>query len=456
MPRKKEIPNKPRFSFAASRAYELLVELDICSFPVDPKYIISQFSNWQLAGYLELQIKTGHEDPLNIRREQAEAKTIKIRADNDYLIVYDEQVQNSSRIRWTLAHEIGHIVLGHLDHFEATALNRRGLSKKAYGVLEVEAHWFAAELLSPKPILKLFQFEDCPDLVSLMCDISKEAAEKRLAQLAKRDYGYVEAQGKLIRNFYSYCSTRGYLASIFNTANRYQNSRIYPDLCKHSRVCYHCNAFIEESGQRFCHICGCAVPAADRYSPLKVSEGFFYIGYDFMYEGKYFPEIQTSNDNRVLFCPVCKNHEFSDNTEYCRICGTTLYNKCKSENKTISGYCRYCPDCGAKAEFKELYDSFQGKVSRENFISSHIDLDDYIDYEYWDYICMTIMAWEKNANLFTALADSSAFRDGDDIVVLVKTDNESNIVNSNLEVILHCLQRHGFTSVKNVRCFSVL
>ena len=69
---------------------------------------------------------------------------------------------------------------------------------------------------------------------------------------------------------------------------------------------------------------------------------------------------------------------------------------------------------------------------------------------------MTIMAWEKNANLFTALADSSAFRDGDDIVVLVKTDNESNIVNSNLEVILHCLQRRGFTSVKNVRCFSVL
>ena len=117
---------------------------------------------------------------------------------------------------------------------------------------------------------------------------------------------------------------------------------------------------------------------------------------------------------------------------------------------------RYCPDCGAKAKFKELYDSFQGKVSRENFISSHIDLDDYIDYEYWDYICMTIMAWEKNVNLFTALANSSAFRDGDDIVVLVKTATESNIVNSSIEVILKCLQRHGYASVKNVRCFSVL
>ena len=69
---------------------------------------------------------------------------------------------------------------------------------------------------------------------------------------------------------------------------------------------------------------------------------------------------------------------------------------------------------------------------------------------------MTIRAWEKNANLFTALADSSAFRDGHDIVVLVKTDTESNIVNSNLEVILQCIQRHGYASVETVRCFSVL
>ena len=456
MPRKKEIPNKPRFNLAASRAYELLVELDICSFPVDPRYIISKFHNWHLASYLELQINTDQEDPLNLRREKAEAKTVKNRADNDYLIVYDEQVDNISRIRWTLAHEIGHIALGHLDHFEATALNRRGLSQKAYGVLEVEAHWFAAELLSPKPIMKLFQFEDCPDLVSLMCDISKKAAEKRLTQLAKNDYGSFDTQDKLFRNFYSYCSTRGYLDSIFKTANRYQSSRIYPDLCKHSRVCYHCNAFIEESCQRYCHICGGEVPAVDRYSPLKISEGYFYIGYDFLYEGKYYPEIETRNDNRVLFCPICKNHEFSDETNYCRICGTSLYNRCKNENKVIDGYCRYCPDCGAKAEFKELYDVFQGSVSREDFINSHIDLDDYIDYEYWDFIRMTIIAWEKNANLFTALANSSAFRDGLEIVVLVKTDNESTIVNSNLDVILQCIQRHGYASVENVRCFSVL
>ena len=61
---------------------------------------------------------TGKEDPLNIDREGAEAKTEVVRGGSDFLIVYDERIGYDKRIRWTIAHEIGHIVLGHLIDFD--------------------------------------------------------------------------------------------------------------------------------------------------------------------------------------------------------------------------------------------------------------------------------------------------------------------------------------------------
>ena len=72
-----------------------------------------------------------------------------------YYIVYDDVTVNSSdRIAWTIMHEIGHIILGHLVEFSETALNRGGITSKQYGVLEIEAHYFAAEFLMDRILLK--------------------------------------------------------------------------------------------------------------------------------------------------------------------------------------------------------------------------------------------------------------------------------------------------------------
>lgn len=456
MLRKSEIPDKPRFSLASSRAYELLIELDICSFPVEPRKIIKHFSNWFLTGYLELKHNTGDNDPLSLKKEQAEAKTVKIRNTDEYLIIYDEQVNNESRIRWTLAHEIGHIVLGHLDHFEFTALNRRGLSKKEYSVLEVEAHWFAAELLSPKPIMKRFSFGDSSDGISLICDISKEASKKRFTQIKYEDYGYFTNADKLLRNFYHHISSKGYLDAIFETASRYQGTHIYPDLCKYCRVCSNCNAFIDEEDEKFCHICGAAIPDIYCYSPIKFQKGTFHIGWDFMLKGKYYRDIETNDNKRLVFCPICKNHEFSDEAQHCRICGTPLFNRCKKEDKILDASYRHCPDCGSETEYKELYNSLPQKANLDSFIDLPIDLDDYIEYEYWDFLQMVIGYWEKNIDLFIALANSSAFRDGTDFVILVNNKMELDIVNAGRDVISNSLQKYGNAVIEKVRCYSVI
>lgn len=64
--------------------------------------------------------------------------------DDDYIVSLScPQESMTDRDRFTLAHELGHLFLGHVDRHEV--LYRRGANK-----LEYEANEFAAELLMPR------------------------------------------------------------------------------------------------------------------------------------------------------------------------------------------------------------------------------------------------------------------------------------------------------------------
>lgn len=210
MQKRKRIPDKPRYRRTTQRAYQLLAELGICSFPVDPVEIIKRFPNWHLCGWMELKNSTGEKDPLYLDREDAEAKTEVIRGGSDFLIVYDERIGYDKRIRWTIAHEIGHIVLGHLIDFDKTALNRGGLTENEYKVLEAEAHYFACELLSPKTIIRRFrQLIGDANGIAALCDISYDAAVIRIKELARLDFDYYEPENAILRNFFGYLELHG-------------------------------------------------------------------------------------------------------------------------------------------------------------------------------------------------------------------------------------------------------
>lgn len=78
-------------------------------------------------------------------------------------------------IRWTVAHELGHDLLGHLrDH---TTGEIAAASEEAYKILESEADACAAELLAPKCILYALGARDVED-IRRRCQISKQAAGK--------------------------------------------------------------------------------------------------------------------------------------------------------------------------------------------------------------------------------------------------------------------------------------
>lgn len=98
-------------------------------------------------------------------------------APSQYLLVYRDDI-SFERLRWTLAHEIGHIVLGHL-------LRPRDSQREA--VFEEEANYFAKELLMPLPVLAMIGARSVAD-ISRVCGVSYEAAQIRARDFERYDW----------------------------------------------------------------------------------------------------------------------------------------------------------------------------------------------------------------------------------------------------------------------------
>lgn len=200
---RKKIPTSPNFARAQQAAYALLVECGAHTLPIDPLALIKSLDlPIHALSYQELRANTDCADPLNLRKEHVEAKTLKLRGSSPYMIVYDAE-SPERRLRWTIAHELGHILLGHLTEYEDTALHLGGLSESAYQVLEVEAHWFAGILLAPHALLAAYGITDRWDIERL-CHISDEAARKCASYVRRTSKLRSREEQLIIRNFYRF------------------------------------------------------------------------------------------------------------------------------------------------------------------------------------------------------------------------------------------------------------
>ena len=98
--------------------------------------------------------------------------------ENGWQIVYRDS-ENRGRTRFTIAHELGHILLGHelsdsRGHYR-TASDRREPAEK-------QADEFAARLLAPACVLWALELYD-PAEIMRVCDISAEAAGYRAERM---------------------------------------------------------------------------------------------------------------------------------------------------------------------------------------------------------------------------------------------------------------------------------
>lgn len=89
------------------------------------------------------------------------------------------------RSRFTIAHELGHILLGHVGKYELVKRE----PAPSDNPMEQEANVFASRLLAPACVLWGCKVQSAEDIARL-CDISLTAAEyrwTRMQQLYRRD-----------------------------------------------------------------------------------------------------------------------------------------------------------------------------------------------------------------------------------------------------------------------------
>ena len=98
-----------------------------------------------------------------------------ILGNNNYLVLYNAEINYWEHLNWTLAHEIGHIYLGHTKDEELE---------------EIEAHFFAAQLFMPEYSLFMMSREHGRlyvwDLVEIF-GVSPEAARRRLKTMNNKN-----------------------------------------------------------------------------------------------------------------------------------------------------------------------------------------------------------------------------------------------------------------------------
>lgn len=158
-------------------AWKIILDMDFTELPIKVSAICRK---------LGIQVRSYEKAKKLLERHQLEYKTLEIDGftlgiDGRYTILFNEHC-SIQRNRFTVAHELGHILLGHVpkDGIHITAINREPSSKD--NPLEQQANVFASRLMAPLCVLKSLRINDAKDIARL-CDISETAAQFRFNRL---------------------------------------------------------------------------------------------------------------------------------------------------------------------------------------------------------------------------------------------------------------------------------
>ena len=242
------------------------------------------------------------------------------------MILYNE-ARPETRIRFSLAHELGHIVLGHLNN-ERTEISRGGVDDPTYYALEGAANTFAGNLLAPPILIDDF-------LAGAEFDVERISTRFNISPSAAKDYRAED---------YRYWKTLN--------PSKHEKAilkRCHPGL--HKQVCIECGAAFEIEGALFCPICGAN------------SSSICYRGKDDA--GMIYSGAELKESGQAKECLQCKNEEHLADAEFCMVCGKPIINRCISaidqnvpigyeqcsHGEPLPGNARFCPYCGSKTTF---------------------------------------------------------------------------------------------------------
>lgn len=318
--------SKPNFNKAEQTAINLLREGKFTELPIKVKEIANIFNNLKIRPYTWFAKKRGLSlEEVCLFAESEEGCCYYQKKNHKYLILYNDNIANPGRRRWTIAHEIGHYVLKHNELTNKTILSRSSLSNDEYKTFEKEADCFARSLLAPSSILFALRKFNAQD-ISKWFDLSMLAAVNVLkffnkgVSLGRRH----NPNDPLVKKFENY---------IFNINN--------------ARRCHRCKHNFISAVSNYCPVCG-----SKKITNKRVETNMKYDGYELDEYG------------RAIKCPRCQNEEITGGN-YCKICGVDVINRCNNIgmdwngnpvaicNEIAEGNARYCISCGHKTTFFE-------------------------------------------------------------------------------------------------------
>lgn len=385
----KSIPDAPRYAYAESMAHRFLLMTGADRFPVRAEEMMQHVPRGILLfSFTQAREKLGVRDPLHLRFLHADARTVCVRGSGPYITVYEDQLVHSrERIAFSLMHELGHIVLGHLTDFDLTALSRgekrgQGLYEDQYRVLEREADAFAGEMLAPAAFFRFTQVER--DELRVLCGLSEAAAITRMERIRALKNTVPTPEDEELRHlFWPAWTQRGMVLYENLQALETKVKEKYARLC---RVCSRCGKLCMDREAEYCVFCGARIRENGEHPQPDAP---------FLFEGG--------------FCPRCGSDMMEEGEHFCRVCGMPRQNVCLREHAEVPSYARFCPRCGSPTSFCD------GLLEAERTLSV---LKAYPDNEQWQRY--SGKNWlrdeakrEGDTNLYAALCFSEVFMNDD-------------------------------------------
>ncbi len=309
---------KVRYSLISKVVYFTLKELKISKYPINLSKCITLLEN---LGYnIELDTYLNYANFKNLPLKYVKKNIFKseygatafIPKANFYIIFINKINQTKSRQKWTIAHEIGHILLKHYHIMKPLILRRKGINSIQYEILEKESDWFTRTFLCNPFVLFQLNVKNELEIIDI-CRISKKAAINRLFEIND-------------------------ISANIKRPNKWDILII--DIFKNfinQKYCPICRYKFTSKTAKFCPICG--------NNNFKWKEVDNYM----VYEYKIFEK-----------CEICENTEIHSDSNYCKICGTDLRNYCTNQDCInsnpldkipLDNNARYCHICGSKSLF---------------------------------------------------------------------------------------------------------
>lgn len=171
-----------RYIYINNLILQIYKKMPKIEFPINVQDVLKLIPNCRYLSYQTFAEATDStiEDVINLCESKSGCTHYELKQDR-YLILCNQSPaynNNEGRQRWTLSHEIGHVLCEHLSTTAKSKLSENNLLQDSNTSFENEADYFAATLLAPFPLFKILNIRSVID-VQITFGLSAEAAQYR-------------------------------------------------------------------------------------------------------------------------------------------------------------------------------------------------------------------------------------------------------------------------------------